>query len=192
MLGSCLTLSDPLDSSPPGSSLFGIFQARNTRVSCHFLLQGIFPIQGLNLRLLHLCCIGRRVLHHLHCLGSPLTLPNPPWKPSRGSRSSSSKWQGHSWRQGRGRSWVQILPLLLFSWASCLPLLRASGSSVVRRWCQSVVRMWYFTITCENSSTSWPPAPSVPVHLCFSSWKYALFRAVFWGLWANAHDKQQI
>ena len=98
MLWSCLTLSDPLDCSPPGSSLFGIFKARNTRASCHFLLQGIFPIQGLNLCLLHLCCIGRRVLHHLHCLGSPLSLPNPPWKLSRGSRSSSSKWQGHSWR----------------------------------------------------------------------------------------------
>ena len=32
---SCLTLSDPMDSSPPGSSVHGIFQAR---VGCHCLL----------------------------------------------------------------------------------------------------------------------------------------------------------
>ena len=92
---SCVQLCDPIDGSPPGSSVPGILQARilqwvaisfsnacmpakslqscptdsvqpygqqpsrllcsqdslgkNTGVSCHFLLQGIFPIQGLNL-----------------------------------------------------------------------------------------------------------------------------------------------
>ena len=29
------------------------FRGKNTGVGCHFLLQGIFPIQGLNSRLLH-------------------------------------------------------------------------------------------------------------------------------------------
>ena len=37
-LQSCLTLCDPIDSSPPGSAVPGILQAR-TRVGCHFLLQ---------------------------------------------------------------------------------------------------------------------------------------------------------
>ena len=37
-LQSCLTLCDPIDSSPPGSPVPGILQAR-TRVGCHFLLQ---------------------------------------------------------------------------------------------------------------------------------------------------------
>ena len=32
--------------SPPGSSVHGISQARNTGVGCHFLLQGSFPTQG--------------------------------------------------------------------------------------------------------------------------------------------------
>ena len=50
-LQSCPTLCDPMDCSPPGSSVHGILQAR-TRVSCCALLQGIFPTQGLNLRLL--------------------------------------------------------------------------------------------------------------------------------------------
>ena len=40
------TLCDPVDCSPPGSSVHGIFQARNTAVGCHFLLQGIFLTQG--------------------------------------------------------------------------------------------------------------------------------------------------
>ena len=37
---SCLTLCNPIDRSPPGSSVPGILQAR-TRVGCHFLLQCI-------------------------------------------------------------------------------------------------------------------------------------------------------
>ena len=43
------TLCDPLDCSPLGSSVHGIFQARI--LECYFLLQGIFPTQGLNLSL---------------------------------------------------------------------------------------------------------------------------------------------
>ena len=43
---SCLTLCDPMDCSPPGSSIHGIFPGKNTRVGCHFLLQGIFLTQG--------------------------------------------------------------------------------------------------------------------------------------------------
>ena len=37
-LQSCLTLCDPIDGSPPGSPVPGIFQAR-TRVGCHCLLR---------------------------------------------------------------------------------------------------------------------------------------------------------
>ena len=39
------------------------FPGKNTRVGCHFLLQGIFLSQGLNSYLLCLC-IGRRILYH--------------------------------------------------------------------------------------------------------------------------------
>ena len=42
-----------MDYSLPGSCVHGIFQTR-TRVGCHFLLQCIFPTQGLNPQLLHL------------------------------------------------------------------------------------------------------------------------------------------
>ena len=41
-----------MDCSPTGSSVHG-FPSKNTGVGCPFLLQGIFPTQGLNLCLLH-------------------------------------------------------------------------------------------------------------------------------------------
>ena len=50
---SCPTLCDPMDCSIQGSSVHEIFQARVLEWGCHFLLQGIFPTQGLNPGLLH-------------------------------------------------------------------------------------------------------------------------------------------
>ena len=68
---SCLTPCDPMDCSPPGSSIHGTLQARRlewlaisflrgwnspgkkTGVACHFLLEGIFLTQGLNPGLPH-------------------------------------------------------------------------------------------------------------------------------------------
>ena len=69
---SCLTPCDPMDCSPPDSSVHGIFPGKNTGLDCHFLLQGIFPIQGLNSGLLH--C--RQILYHLSYQGSPIILTN--------------------------------------------------------------------------------------------------------------------
>ena len=51
-------LCNAMDCSPPG---------KNTGVGCHFLLQGIFPTQGLDPGLLH--C--RQILYHLSHQGSP-------------------------------------------------------------------------------------------------------------------------
>ena len=72
---SCLTLCDPMNCSPPGSSIRGFSPGKNTGVGCHFLLQGIFPTQELNPWLLHwqvdslplespgksLCCPGPNI-----------------------------------------------------------------------------------------------------------------------------------
>ena len=48
----CPTICNPMDCDLPGSSIHGISPGKNTGVSCHFVLQGIFPTQGLNLCLL--------------------------------------------------------------------------------------------------------------------------------------------
>ena len=62
-------LCNPMDCSSPSSSVHGILQEIILEwVGCHSLLQGIFPIQGLNLCLPH--C--RQILHHLSHQGSPL------------------------------------------------------------------------------------------------------------------------
>ena len=64
---SCLTLCDPMDYSPPVSSVHGDSPGKNTGMGCHALLQGIFPTQGLNPGLLH--C--RWTLYRLSHQGSP-------------------------------------------------------------------------------------------------------------------------
>ena len=51
---SCPTLCDSMDCSLPRSSVHGIFQARVLEWVCHFLLQGIFLIQGSKLGLLQM------------------------------------------------------------------------------------------------------------------------------------------
>ena len=43
---SCLTLCNPMNHSPPGSSVHGDSPGKNTTVGCHALLQGIFPTQA--------------------------------------------------------------------------------------------------------------------------------------------------
>ena len=42
----CPTLRDPMDCSPLGTSVHGIFQRKNTGVGCYFFFQGIFLTQG--------------------------------------------------------------------------------------------------------------------------------------------------
>ena len=50
---SYLTLCDPMDCSPPGSSVHGYSPGKNTGVGCHVLLQEISPTQRLNSGLPH-------------------------------------------------------------------------------------------------------------------------------------------
>ena len=64
---SCLTLCDPMNCSPPGSSVHGDSLGKNTGVGCHAHLQGIVPTQGSNPGLPH--C--RQILCHLGHQGSP-------------------------------------------------------------------------------------------------------------------------
>ena len=66
----CLTFCDPMDYSPPGSSVHGDSPGKNTGVGCHALLQGIFPIQRLSPDLPN--C--KQTLYHLSHQGSPKIL----------------------------------------------------------------------------------------------------------------------
>ena len=59
----CPTLCDPMDCSPPGSSVHGDSPGKNTAVGCHVLLQGIFLTQGLNPGFPHCRWILYRLSH---------------------------------------------------------------------------------------------------------------------------------
>ena len=68
---SCLILCDPMDHSPPGSSVHGILQARNLEWVAISVSRRIFLTQGWNQSLLH-CLLSRQILYHQHHLGSPI------------------------------------------------------------------------------------------------------------------------
>ena len=80
---SCLTLCDPVDCGPPGSSIHGDSPGKNTGVVCHALLQGIFPTQESNPGFPH--C--RLILYHLSHQGSPVS-----WNSSYKSKMFKVKW----------------------------------------------------------------------------------------------------
>ena len=88
---SCPTLCDPIDCSPPSSSVHGDSPGTNTGVSCHALLQGIFRTQGLNPGLR---C--RWILYHFSYQGSPNL--NKSWEKIRqisscpNIRMKATKW----------------------------------------------------------------------------------------------------
>ena len=73
------TLCDPMNCSPPGSSVHGDLPDKNTGVGCHALLQGIFPTQGLNAGLPP--C--RWILCHQSPQGNPLFFSELHYYPER-------------------------------------------------------------------------------------------------------------
>ena len=66
VIESCPSPCDPMDCSPPGSSVHGDSPGKNTGAGCHARLQEIFPTQGSNPGLLH--C--RWIFYHLSHQGS--------------------------------------------------------------------------------------------------------------------------
>ena len=76
---SCVTLCDPMDCSPPGSSVKDSLGKNG--VSYHAILHGVFPTHRSNPGLLG--C--RRILYHMKHQGSPRTLGWVAYLFSRGS-----------------------------------------------------------------------------------------------------------
>ena len=86
-----MTLCDPMDCSPPGSSVHGILLARILEWVANAFLQGIFPTQGWNL---HLSC-----LLHWQASSLPLVPPGKPMSITQNSRftmktRTKSLWKG--------------------------------------------------------------------------------------------------
>ena len=107
-------LLQPRDCSPPGSSVHEISQARVLECIAIFLLQGIFPIQGSNPRLLH--CWWCPALQVVACTteppGNPLTslgVGNSTKDSSNvtNSQLKHSSFLGSAW-ENFGRSWLSL------------------------------------------------------------------------------------
>ena len=67
---SSLTVCNPMNCSPPNSSLHEDSPGKNTEVGCYALLQGTFPTQGSNPGVPH--C--KEIIHCLSYQGSPRVL----------------------------------------------------------------------------------------------------------------------
>ena len=76
-LQSCPSLCDPTYYSPPGSSVHGILQVRTLEWVAMPPTRGSSQPRDQTF-ISHISCIGRRVLYHLHHLGSPNHLQEIP------------------------------------------------------------------------------------------------------------------
>ena len=106
LLQSCLTLCNPMDCSPPSSSVYG----KNTGVGCHCLLCGIFPNQRSKLCLLWLLNF-RCILYHWATREAPFFFTGD-WKcKSRKSRDMWSYRQVWPWNTKRSSAKAnRVLP----------------------------------------------------------------------------------
>ena len=118
---SCPTVWDPMDCSPPDSSVHGDSPGKNTGVGCHAILQGIFLTQRSNPGVLH--C--RPILYHLSHQGSP----NTTWE--------TLKKNIFSWRQFRNSRHIKqsFLPFCLKT-GHKFPFVKVFPSSIAgkRKW----------------------------------------------------------
>ena len=118
----CLTLCDPMAYTWPTRLLCPWdFPGKNTGVGCCFLLQGIFPTQGLNLPLLHLLLGSRSCAPLLrwrrHCVGRGVCREHKWWSAaeSSGERRLSQETRGTT-----GHGWLPS-----WGWARGAPVYRA-------------------------------------------------------------------
>ena len=90
-----VSLCNPMDCSPPDSSVHGDSPVKNTGVGCHVLLQGISLTQGILQGIFLPHC--RQILYHLSHQESPF--------------GTSDHFCGreffHRWGVGKGRIWFQ-------------------------------------------------------------------------------------
>ena len=98
---------DPMNCSPPGSSVHGISQARILEWVCHFLLQGTFPTQGSNPHLLHW------ILYPWATWEAPVSSLKVNWNEERSSKVLSSFGKNvYSWvLPPRKETWMRTVYL---------------------------------------------------------------------------------
>ena len=113
---SCPTLCDPKDCSPPGSSVFGILQARILDWVAMPSSRRSFQPKD-QTRVIFVSCFGRRVPYYQHLLGSlPLLWPH---LKEMATHSSTPAWK-IPWTQKLGRLQSMGLQRVGHDWATSL------------------------------------------------------------------------
>ena len=117
---SCLTLFDPMDGSPPGSSVHGDSPGKNTGVGCHALLQGNLPNPGTEPRSPTLQAdslpselpgkSSKRVYNHKSIFGG-----NHRWKNLNHKTNPSKRWQERGGKRTQSNWQNKKLPNLKFN-----------------------------------------------------------------------------
>ena len=129
----------PHGCSPLGSSVHGDSPGQNIGVSCHALLSGILPTEGLNPGLQH--C--RLILYHLSHQGSPRILVWEAYPFSRGA-SWLRNWTGVSFMAGWFfTSWATQEALQV--WAPCILYMNLAGV-LVRGWLSDTPHFCFWEI----------------------------------------------
>ena len=125
------TLCNPMDCSPPGSSVRGDSPGKNTGVGCHALLWGILPTQGSNPGLFH--C--QQILYHLSHQGSQRILEWVAYPFSRGTSRPRDRTGVSCIAGGFFTSWATweaLLPLLVSSYCPTLLFSTAGPGASLR------------------------------------------------------------
>ena len=99
---------DLLNCSPPGSSVHGIFSEKNTGADCHFLFQGISPVQGWNPRL---SCLLPWQADYLSS--------EPPGKPRKSCHELSLLIPTTQWEENRKQNTCTYLQLITVCASLC-------------------------------------------------------------------------
>ena len=119
------------------------FPGKNTGMGCHFLLQEIFPTQGLNLGLPHCRQMLYRLSHqgnHDLVRGIFVKLEHV-HKRERRVTSTAPKWNGLSYQVKLCPSLVDIVELPLSIHLPCFP----SSWTTEPQFCSSIISMWLWT-----------------------------------------------
>ena len=181
-----------MDCSSSGSSVHGDSPGKNTGVSCHALLQGIFPTQGSNLRLLH--C--RQILYCPNHQGSPQihyqfrsvaqlcpTLCNPmncrmPGFPVHHQLLELTQIHVHLSRWCHPTISSSVVPF-----SSCLQFFPASGSFLASQFFASILLDWLVWSPCSPGDSQ-KPSPT-PQFKSISSSVFSFLYGPTLNLWSS-------
>ena len=179
---SCLTICDPMDCNPPGSSVHGDSPGKNTGADCHAVLQGILQTRGLNPGLLHCRRFFFFFFNHLSHQESPevstvchktypfLLLPSVPGstacQPTHPTTWKTIFCGDHVYTFWAWTSWIYILTLAFISCLTLGNLTTVASISSFMKWITALIFCGSNALICLNI-LEWCSPHTLPLLLHF-------------------------